>query len=293
MHVNPIRRSDICALVITHQPDDEITRYLAAIRPQVGALVVVDNNSNPDILGILNRSAEQFEFELIINKENVGVATALNQGVDWAKSKGYRWLLTLDDDTEALPFMVDTLIAVHDSLENKEKVALIGSSYWGREQHIRSPDTGLDLFSIVKAVITSGTLASLSAVDRIGPFRDSFFIDHVDTEYSLRARSRGYIVVKALKPAMLHSIGTASTHAIGWMKTQTTNHSALRRYYSTRNLIFVSRLFYKAEFLWVVSTIYSWMKSVVLISLFENDRPAKLRSILAGILDGFRIPLTP
>jgi rhamnosyltransferase len=201
--------------------------------------------------------------------------------------------VTLDDDTEALPFMVDTLIAVHESLENKEKVALIGSSYFGRQQQVHSFDSCPGMFSNVKAVITSGTLASLSALEQIGPFRDSFFIDHVDTEYCLRARSHGFIVVKASKPAMVHSIGAVSTHEIGWMKVQTTNHSALRRYYSTRNLIFVSRLFYKAEFMWVLSTAYSWVKSVILISLFENDRPAKLRSIMIGLLDGFRTPLTP
>ena len=38
--------------------------------------------------------------EIILNKENLGIATALNIGVRKALENGYEWILTMDQDPE-------------------------------------------------------------------------------------------------------------------------------------------------------------------------------------------------
>ena len=58
-----------------------------------------------------------------------------------------------------------------------------------------------------KTIITSGNLLSLRAFDTIEPFMDDFFVDHVDNEYYLMARAKGYYVIVTSKPIMEHRLG--------------------------------------------------------------------------------------
>jgi len=48
----------------------------------------------------------------------------------------------------------------------------------------------------------------------IGVFREEFFIDRVDFEYCLRAKARGYCVIRTRKPLMSHTIGTPTAHRL-------------------------------------------------------------------------------
>jgi len=127
---------------------------------------------------------------------------------------------------------------------------------------------------------------SVGAYGDIGPFRDAFFIDHVDDEYCLRARRKGYRVLSTCKPVMLHSVGASTLHRLLWKRTGVTNHPPFRRYYMTRNHIILMKEYFAAEPRWVFDTAYSRMKSLVLLCLFEKRRPEKLRNVLRGFFHG-------
>ena len=78
--VNPGSKADVCAVVVTYHPDPGFPDRLDRVRPQVGRVVVVDNGSSPPAREML-RNAAGPDVELILNDANLGVATALNQGV--------------------------------------------------------------------------------------------------------------------------------------------------------------------------------------------------------------------
>lgn len=278
----------ICAVVVTYYPDKGFVGRFAVIAEQVGCIVIVDNGSDPLAVDMLNHFSLRSNVQLILNQDNLGVATALNQGVRCAKSRGYRWALTFDQDTAPGGRMVETLMGVYANFDRGEKLAVLGSNYTTEGNVKRQPSEVDDCYSWIEKrnVITSGSLISIAAFDVIGSFRDGFFIDHVDTEYCLRARSKGFKIILTRMPIMQHAIGAGSTHLLLWRRTGTTNHSPLRRYYNARNLFVLVREYFFREPIWAISTLYSWTKALVLVCLFERERFTKLKSMASGILHG-------
>jgi rhamnosyltransferase len=85
---------------------------------------------------------------------------------------------------------------------------------------------------------------------------------------------------------MMHSIGSVTSHNFLWRKAETSNHSALRRYYMARNEIVIAKEYILTEPLWVLGKLYSRFKSIVLICFFEKKKLAKLKLSALGFLDG-------
>jgi rhamnosyltransferase len=85
---------------------------------------------------------------------------------------------------------------------------------------------------------------------------------------------------------MLHSVGATTLHRLLWKNTGTTNHPPFRRYYMTRNHIILIGEYCAVEPRWVYDTVYSRMKSLVLMCLFEKQRLSKIRYVLKGFVHG-------
>jgi rhamnosyltransferase len=282
-------KKNICAVIVTYHPDASFSDHVKCIARQVGQVVVVDNHSDSDSVSMLQDSCKGLKVELILNDCNLGVAAALNQGVNLAHEMAFSWVLLFDQDTRPLDFMVHTLAAVYKGYPEKDRLALIGSNYYKGDSGRVSYESGSDascLWMTQKAVITSGSLLRVSVFREIGPFRDELFIDHVDHEYCLRARGRGFDVVVTCSPVMMHSIGTVTWHNFLWRKAETSNHSALRRYYMARNDIVIAKEYMSTEPVWVLGKLYSRFTSIVLICFFEKHKLAKLKLSALGFLDG-------
>jgi rhamnosyltransferase len=276
------RPSSVAAVVVTLDPGPDFAASLAALSTQVGAIVVVDNGSNPTELPHDRDPELQGRVEVIRNPENRGIGVALNQGLRRAQERGFNWALTLDQDSTPLPNLVAAAARAFDAYPKPDLLAAIGASVLGtREQS--PPDAGH--FRRLPAVITSGTLHSVKAWDRLSGFREDYFIDCVDTEFCLRARARGFDVVQATEPALAHSIGKPSRkRALGrWMLP--TNHSPLRRYYMTRNRLSLWRMYARTDGRFVLKDMRQSIREWVGIAFAEKDRPAKLGAILAGFRD--------
>lgn len=289
--VDGAQRETICAIVVTFNPDTELVARVGAIAQQVREVVIVDNGSGEFCITHLQQLAAQSGVRLILNRENEGVARALNQGVRWAAAQGYAWVLTLDQDTVVAEDMIDSLVEVYRASPSQAELAVIGSNF--RSSRDAKPfyefiGPGDTLAEEVKTVITSGSLISLAAFQRIGSFRDEFFIDCVDLDYCLRARAHGFQVVVSRKPLMKHAIGCATEHRLPWKLTGTSNHSPLRRYYMTRNALILAREYMLREPKWVTALLWSKVKSVLLVALYEKDRLKKFKYSAWGFLDGLR-----
>ncbi len=289
MSKSALEKKDVCAVVVAYHPDDGLERRVAGILEQVDRVVIVDNHSSAESARVIERTAERKDVHLIRNELNLGVATALNEGMGWAREHGYAWAFLFDQDSVLAEGALDTLAGVLDGAGGEDAPAVLGCNY--RDVHagrLRYPDESAAGVSWRerKTVITSGSLVSVGAYGDIGPFRDAFFIDHVDDEYCLRARRKGYRVLSTCKPVMLHSVGASTLHRLLWKRTGVTNHPPFRRYYMTRNHIILMKEYFAAEPRWVFDTAYSRMKSLVLLCLFEKRRPEKLRNVLRGFFHG-------
>lgn len=284
----PPIKSNTCAIVVTFNPDDGITERLSRIVSQVNKVVIVDNHSDHFSRILLKGILSCPDFILSENSVNLGVATALNIGMNWAKENQFKWALLFDQDTIVTNTMLIDLSTLFNSMNvnYRNKIAVIGSNYVDTNSQKTLVSNSKALWLETKTAITSGSLIPLSVYDVVGPFRDDFFIDFVDIEYCLRARAMGFTVVTSTKPMLKHTIGAISMHRLPWKITGTSNHHVVRRYFMMRNFIFVAKKYVTKEPVWVLKTLWGRIKMVVLILLFERNKSDQLKYIILGVIDG-------
>jgi rhamnosyltransferase len=279
----------VCAILVSYHPDAELPSRAARILEQAGALVIVDNGSGAATQEMLRRIAADSRVALVLNAANLGIASALNSGVEHARAAGFAWVLLLDQDSDLHEGMLRSLIEVRAAYPEPARVAVIGAGI--AEETRPAPATA---WEEVESVITSGSLIPLTVHAALGPFRDDFFIDYVDTEYCFRARARGYRVIRTTKPLMSHTIGAPTRHDVLGIQKWTTNHSPDRRYYIARNDTVLLREYGGYAFgSWALKSLGRRVRTCKRIVLYENSKARKLAAVWAGWWDGVRGRLGP
>lgn len=286
----PLHGSAVCAILVTYHPDSTLAQRLERVAPQVGAIVIVDNGSSDAESRMLQQIAARPNVHLQLNLQNLGIARALNLGVQRAVSLGYSLALLLDQDTCVEADMVATLLGIYGSFANCERLAVIGSNY--RDVNRPAPDSSEPAppaasWLEAETVITSGSLLPLAAHAQIGPFREEFFIDFVDTDYCLRAKVKGYSVIKSRKPLMSHAIGALRESRFLWFRRWTYNHSPDRRYYIARNNTVLLREYGQpGRMKWLLKSLNRCFRLSKRVVLYEKSRTRKIAAIVEGWRDG-------
>ncbi len=283
-------KNQICAVIVTFHPDEQLEERVSKILRQSGKVVMVDNNSSQSEIEMMREIVSRMEnCFLIENGSNLGIAEALNRGVEFAKSKGSKWVLLFDQDTVIEDYMLESIYEVYEAYPEKEKIAVIGSNFIDTYTHknVYGDDSDKsNLWLEMLTVITSGSFIPMKVFDKVGLFRSDFFIDHVDDEFCLRAKHKGYKILLTRKEIMRHSFGAATMHKFLWRRTGTSNHSPMRRYYMTRNHIVLIKEYLTREPLWAIDTAFTRFKSLILMLLFEEKRFVKLKAMFKGFIHG-------
>lgn len=281
----------ICAVVVSYHPAAELIENVSALLEQVDEVVIVDNGSGADAKALLDRLGGYPNVNVIYNRENLGIAAALNIGVRHAKAAGHTWVATFDQDSKVTPGMIMTMLQAYDTYPEKEKVASLSPRYQNQPtgqsatSSKSSRDDGLR-YAEVLVVMTSGNLIKTSVFDTVGYFNESLFIDHVDSEFCLRCASRGYKILEVNDAILLHRTGAPAQHRFLGKLRSTSNHSILRRYYMARNGIYVYKKFAFTYPLWVANDAYRFLKALIMLVLFEKDKRQKLAAIIRGVMHG-------
>ena len=276
-------------MIVTYNPDDSFVARFQHLATQVGNVIVVDNHSADAAVCMLTEAIATLNLTLIANSENLGIASALNIGLERATAAGFEWVLLLDQDTLPALDMVEILREAYDQFPDKHRLAVIGSNF-------KNPRTGQTRYSPevtdgccwreMEAVITSGSLVSICAFQEIGAYRSEYFIDCVDFEYCLRARSKGFKVIIAKKAGMWHAIGESTPRRLLWKTVHPTRYSPVRRYYMMRNNIALAKEYLYQEPRWTLRTLNSVLKSLLVLCVFEDQKWAKIKIATMGLLDG-------
>ncbi|MBE3041888.1 hypothetical protein IMZ48_04760, partial [Candidatus Bathyarchaeota archaeon] len=161
---------------------------------------------------------------------------------------------------------------------------------WFLYERVRCRGDRLDDVSIV---ITSGSLLRASAFQALGGFREDFFIDYVDTEYCLRALSRGYRIVVACNAKLEHRLGDRTREQRGPFVLYPTGHSPTRWYYISRNRIPMLRMYALRFPHWLTFEIAASAFWLLRMLIAEDLRAEKVRAVLRGTWDGLRGRMGP
>jgi rhamnosyltransferase len=284
----PPNADNVCALVITHEPDRELSARLAKVLAQMGRVIVVDDGSvhqmaTLDALGVDPR------VEVLRLGENRGIAAALNRGFERARERGFEWVVTLDQDARVYDDLLTTLLGVYADCPFRDALAVIGANF----DESSTGTTGTAGIRATTApwvevgeVITSGSLQSVQAFTRIGPFRDDFFMYFVDNEYCRRAGRSGYRVVIATKPVMLHQTGRAKRWRLPFGEVVVYNYAPWRHYYIVRNGIVMVRENFRRDLGWSARAVRNLAKRTLYAVALEDHKLEKMKLVARAIRDG-------
>lgn len=300
LKVTPPHKSNVCGVVITHNPGETLVDNVQLLSAQVPFLILVDNGSKDEALRRIESLLTE-RVEILRNLSNLGIAVALNQGLQRAKALGYSWALTLDQDSRSALDLVEQLCAAYSRAAHPEQICIVApqiinldldkQTYYLQPHfgplYKREYCHGKDLDSVT-TVITSGSLINLDAFERVGDFRKDFFIDYVDTEFCLRARSMGYRIIVACNARIDHVLGRRRQAKVGEITLYPTFHLPLRWYYISRNRIAMIRMYATRFPHWFSYEIVASLYTLVRMLLTEDQRLEKLRAIWQGMWDGLR-----
>ena len=209
----------VCGVVVTYFPPHGVQSRLEKIAKHVDRLIVIDNSASDNVSALLAAVAGTTGAELLLNSYNVGIAKALNQGVDFARVNGAAWVVFFDQDSEPNDEFRSEFDHIRSVYDEGKPLGVIGSNYFlSGHAAARYPTESPDgkKYTAITSVITSGSSYAMTMLARLGPFKDEYFIDCVDTEYCWRARTNGYAVCITTRPLVTHTIGAPTESQRAW-----------------------------------------------------------------------------
>ena len=276
----------VAAIIVSYNPDSNLFDSINLLLNQVEKVIIVDNGSKEKYVKYI-KSINEDKIEIILNKENLGVATALNIGVRKALENGYEWILTMDQDSKASPDMVKKMFNVYNSINREERKDILSIFPNFVDERIQSieENSNMNSYEYVDADITSGNLLRKEVFEKVGFFDDSLFIDLVDTDFCMRLNEKGIKMIKIRDAVLYHSLGESKTIKGILGSFNTSNHSALRRYYMTRNRFYIWEKYKGLNSITLNRDKKLFKKEFVKIILGEKDKVNKIKMVLRGYKD--------
>ncbi|MBB6453998.1 rhamnosyltransferase [Salirhabdus euzebyi] len=270
----------IVGVVVLYNPNNEmLLKNINSYLGQIDKLILVDNSDHyNNIVNDVFINNNKVEYSYL--NGNQGIAFALNKGFDFAQKNEADWLLTMDQDSSFIRDDFSNFIKIINHKKTEYPDAVVFSPrhnvpYLKKEKGIRK----------VNSVMTSGNLINMKLVEKIGYFNESLFIDSVDHEFCYRINKMGYSVYRVNDIELDHNLGELEVKKLFGRKLYVTNHNYLRRYYITRNSLFVRRQYASSRLGFMKFTIDHLFWSFLTITLYEKKKLLKYKSMLLGLID--------
>lgn len=229
--------SNIAGVVVLYHPEEDVIAGIGSYLPYLGMLYVIDNSGiSPDMekrVAVLSSG-----IRYIRNKDNIGIAAALNKGATLALQDGFGWLLTMDQDSSFLPAEASAYFATaFTTLRQDSRVAVIAP--------LHGPSPVPEPFTPVTSCITSGSLVRLSTWKAVGGYDEKLFIDEVDHEFCYRVQLQQYQVMQVNTVRLDHRLGTQRRGGyLGLLGRRSRRiHSPQRVYFMVRNYFYVRKTY--------------------------------------------------
>ncbi|NML34425.1 glycosyltransferase family 2 protein [Paraburkholderia antibiotica] len=284
----------LAALVVLFHPSDTQLARAVQMRASCDRLLVVDNSPQPD-----PRAAQvcgDAGIALLHHGNRHGIAGAFNSGLLRLYGDGADAVALFDQDSTAPAGYFDTMREQCALLEHRP--FLMGPRIFDENDQRFLPELMTSGLAVKRLslnaddppqrcafLISSGCVISRDAFAQLGRFDEALFIDHVDTEYCLRALLRNVPVYVVPSLVLLHRIGSRRRHRFGGFELTTMNHPGFRRYYSARNAMQLALQYGpRVPVAFVPNLLTLWQ--IAQIVLAEQDKLAKLQAIALGVIDG-------
>jgi len=277
------------AVIAAFAPQQALVDLVRSVLPQVESVVVVDDTGE----GATSECREVLEacartgVIVMRHETNSGIGAALNTGVRRLRGVGapYDFVITLDQDSGLSPTYVSRLVDAFRAATMRgfrvgmvapQIVAGVGTT------STRTPSGTW----IGSEPIQSGLLVPTSVFDELDLFDESLFIDSVDSDFYLRAKSAGLVCVVAEGLTLDHALGAKERVSLGPWVLNLSVAADFRYYYMVRNLVTMALRHGRHERAWTVHAVAKLLRHLLVTTALVPGRRRRLSHALAGLKDG-------
>lgn len=257
-------------IIVNFNTKDLLKKCLESIKlPFDYEIIIVDNASTDGSLQSIN-SLEWPNLKIIHNKENLGFARAVNQGIK--ESQG-EFILLLNSDIIVKPKVIDKLVAfarqypeagvvggkllnldgsTQGSCFNLPTVGWIIKEFWFGQKNFSvtqkyAPlgDKPIEVESVIGAVF----LIPRKIINKIGLLDERYFMYFEDLDYCRRVRKNGYKVYYLPEAEFIHAHGASgkniSSQTHKWLVESSKIYHGKFKYYLITLIIRLGQKFFK------------------------------------------------
>ncbi|MFA6796613.1 MAG: glycosyltransferase [Bacilli bacterium] len=259
----------ICACIVLYNPEMEVISNVKNLLGFTSDVLVLDNSD------YLNRTSQQISHTEGVTyvwfKKNTGIANALKYAADYSSSKGFDYLLTMDQDSV---FPIDKKREILSLLKANFDYSILALNYNGKNQSSSE-------VSQVNDWITSGSFIKLEDYKKVDGFNPLLFIDYVDYDLCEQFVSKGLKIGVMNRISLDHQLGHPDSKRIFGKELIFSNHSPERDYYRYRNELYL----YRRNKKYFKALHRAEKKNLILILLLEKNKIGKLKMIIKGKRD--------
>jgi len=262
----------IAALVVLYKPSNESYNNIMTYFDFIDILYIVDNSPEPS--KVLEKLKIFKKTKILSTHHNLGIAKAYNLALKESSREGYKWLMTMDQDSSFnhrdanifLKYFMNTdlnEIAIYAPLHNKKFI---------NKNLLQEPEV----------VMSSGNIVNISKARSIQGFDEKLFIDEVDHDFCMRLKLHNYKIVQNQQIAISHQLGTTT------LNTKHKKYSATRLYYICRNYLYVSYKYKDKHPSFFKNRSRYIIKFLIKQIIFHKKKWNRIKMVLLGVKDYYR-----
>jgi rhamnosyltransferase len=247
---------EVIAGIVLYNPNvNQLQRCIKRLYGQVDKIILFDNSESKRINIEKLLVNNEVSIEYITEKENRGIAYALNRIMEKAKSYGYEWVITLDQDS----IVPENMVREYKKYFNTENAGILCPQVIDRRRIYMTLETDDKKLIEVPFCITSGSCTNVDAWEKAGKYDEWLFIDLVDNDFSKRVVLKEFKIWQVNSVILEHEYGEIvqkkRSSAQFYLKISKLLHNEniaklsykkkvnpIRIYYTNRNIIYLNKM---------------------------------------------------
>ncbi len=283
----------IAAGVVLFNPNFRTEECLKKLNEQVERVYIYDNSTDKIDIVLPN------EIVYLTEGENKGIAYALNRIMEKAKSDGYSWVLTMDQDS----ILPEGMIASCTEHLNNTKIGIVCPQVIDTRRLYMQVKTKPNI-EYMEECITSGSCTSVKVWEAVGGFDEWLFIDFVDNDFCKRLRMQEYQILRLNHLIMNQEFGSIMPKTAWKQKFWITlsrilhieniakfsykkNVNPMRVYYVHRNLLYLNQKYAECGGIGYQNFgCKSYLGFIISFTIPSFLRATKKKEVMKAIADG-------
>lgn len=293
-----MKSSIIYAVIISYKSYHELKNNLSSISNLVVPkkcklnLIVVDCGTEVERLRKIKEIYPHVKF--ISKRGNLGVGKSFNLGIDYALKNSADYLLLLTAD---IFVNRDFLTKTYSKLNTSNKTGIVSGKLLfdtnppkilfinGKlDKKVRSTihigmgeiDKGQYDHRSETEILNCPILLKREVIEKVGKFREDYFMYYEDTDFYYRARQKGYSLAVNPSARAFTDYPDINTNSISLMR---------KHYYNSKNLLYFIKNNFDIQ-QQIIAYIYIFKNNAGLIkNVFERDSRAESYYKLLGVKD--------